>query len=144
MDLYNFTMYQESQFNKQYWLRQPGSHHVQFNKSTLGNEEIRFLAKVIMKIYLFNISPHYILLILANYVYRPRLARMIQILKEKLVIRKHVVQTNERVNIDLREADLSLQASRDHLMKGFEAFLKFKFLNHYSTDLEDLKTQFQI
>lgn len=55
-----------------------------------------------------------------------------------------MVQTNERVNIDLREADLSLQASRDHLMKGFEAFLKFKFLNHYSTDLEDLKSQFQI
>jgi len=50
---------------------------VLLNPNALRNEEMHFLIQVILKIILFIVAPHYVLILLVNYWYKPRLAEMI-------------------------------------------------------------------
>ena len=53
------------------------NHKVLVNQNTIRDEEMQQLYQIIMKLVVQIVLPHYLLLMLLNYVYKPRLSRMI-------------------------------------------------------------------
>lgn len=57
------------------------------NKNTIRNEELHQLYQIIMRMIMQILLPHYLLLMMINYVYKPKLSRMIYTyMQEKLEI----------------------------------------------------------
>jgi hypothetical protein len=70
-----------------------GGKNIIMNKSAGRNEEMQTLSNIILKIVLFLVVPHYILVCLVNYNYRPRLANMIYNFKEELMERNSIINS---------------------------------------------------
>ena len=54
-----------------------GPNQVLVNKSTLRNEQMQHLCALTLRMIIFIVIPHYVLVGFCNYVYRPRLAQFI-------------------------------------------------------------------
>lgn len=63
------------------------------SKSAGRNEEMHFLYQAIVKIILYLVVPHYVLVGFIHYLYRPRLALMIYRFKQEIMERKKLLKS---------------------------------------------------
>ena len=61
------------------------------NKSAGRNEEMHQLYQIIVQIVLYLVVPHYLLVSLVNFLYKPRLAQMIYRFKEEMMERNKII-----------------------------------------------------
>ena len=70
-----------------------GRSQIMISKSAGWDTEVHFLCKAILKIILYLIVPHYVLVGLIHYLYKPRLALMIYRFKSEIMERKKLLKT---------------------------------------------------
>jgi len=81
-----------------------------------ANYELQILYKVISKVIINLVLPHYVLVGLLTYVYRPRLSFMILKLRDDLYQRQKVIRTNNLINyFDQIEFGLNSDIMRENL-----------------------------
>lgn len=131
-----------------------GSQKVQVSKNAVRNEEMQQLYQIIMRMVIQIVLPHYLLLVMLNYVYRPRLARMIlTYTQEKL----EIIQIKKSFNLvkffnegntpgsnGHRYEQLNLQAYNNLCLRNIRPLTQYKFMKVISVDFHELVRKFTV
>ena len=131
-----------------------GTHKVNVSKLAVRNEELHQLYQLIMRMVTQILLPHYLLLMMINYVYKPKLSRMIHTyMQEKL----EIIQIKKSFNVlrffnegntpgsnGWRHEQLNYQAYNNLFLRNIRSLNQYKFMKMVSIDYHELIKKFAV